>query len=174
MSGWHDIKIESKLLRCISTNTKIVLAVASLGIAANLLSGGRTAYPTFKLSLNIGNEDANLKHKQKQWPRCSFVTLQFNRLNRIYNDTQTRYRSAEPQPWGHPHQPGYWASYWEGYSGDKINASLKASPLWEKVEKLDLNTNMRVQLYNDQESGAFARKLLQIGEGLLHQIKVAK
>lgn len=48
-----------------------------------------------------------------------------------------------------------------------MNACLKASPLWSKVEKLHLTCNMRVQLFNDLESGAYASKLLQIGEGRL-------
>ncbi|GFV83711.1 ATP-dependent DNA helicase [Trichonephila clavipes] len=49
---------------------------------------------------------------------------------------------------------------------DEINACLKAY-LWTKVEKLYLTTNMRVQLFSDVESGAYAQKLLEIGEGHL-------
>ncbi|GFY13975.1 ATP-dependent DNA helicase [Trichonephila clavipes] len=54
-----------------------------------------------------------------------------------------------------------------GTSEDEINACLKASYLWTKVEKHYLTTNMRVQLFNDVESGAYAQKLLEIGEGHL-------
>ncbi|XP_055944583.1 uncharacterized protein LOC129975547 [Argiope bruennichi] len=35
----------------------IAMAVVSLGIAATLLNGGRTAHSVFKLSLNLANED---------------------------------------------------------------------------------------------------------------------
>ncbi|KAG5872154.1 hypothetical protein JTB14_004892 [Gonioctena quinquepunctata] len=49
-----------------------------------------------------------------------------------------------------------------GTAVDEINACLKS-----KVEKLHLTTNMRVQLFSDVESGAFAQKLLEIGEGHL-------
>ncbi|GFX39893.1 ATP-dependent DNA helicase [Trichonephila clavipes] len=52
-------------------------------------------------------------------------------------------------------------------AADEINACLKASYLWTKVEKLYLPTNMRVQLFSDVESGAYAQKLLEIGEGHL-------
>ncbi|XP_050348921.1 uncharacterized protein LOC126772562 [Nymphalis io] len=54
-----------------------------------------------------------------------------------------------------------------GTAADEINACLKASYLWSKVEKLYLTTNMRVQLFSDIESEAYAQKLLEIGEGLL-------
>ncbi|GFS87718.1 ATP-dependent DNA helicase [Trichonephila clavipes] len=52
-------------------------------------------------------------------------------------------------------------------AADEINACLKASYLWTKVEKLYLTTNMRVQLFRDVESGAYAQKLLEIGESYL-------
>ncbi|GFW18051.1 ATP-dependent DNA helicase [Trichonephila clavipes] len=35
----------------------------------------------------------------------------------------------------------------------------------QDLEKLYLTTNMRVQLFSDVESGAYAEKLLEIGEG---------
>ncbi|GFY29125.1 ATP-dependent DNA helicase [Trichonephila clavipes] len=54
-----------------------------------------------------------------------------------------------------------------GTAADEISAFLKASYLWTEVEKLYLTTNMRVQLFSDDESGAYAQKLLEIGEGHL-------
>ena len=44
------------ILANIRSQQKIVLAVASSGIAANLLDGGRTAHSTFKLPLDIHNK----------------------------------------------------------------------------------------------------------------------
>jgi hypothetical protein len=41
------------LLAQIRSSGKVALAVASSGIAAILLSGGRTAHSTFKLLLNV-------------------------------------------------------------------------------------------------------------------------
>ncbi|GFW82925.1 ATP-dependent DNA helicase [Trichonephila clavipes] len=52
-----------------------------------------------------------------------------------------------------------------GRAADEIKACLKTWYLWTKVEKLYLTTNMRVQLFSDVESGAYAQKLLEIGEG---------
>ncbi|GFS93187.1 ATP-dependent DNA helicase [Trichonephila clavipes] len=54
-----------------------------------------------------------------------------------------------------------------GTAADEIDACLKASYLWTKVEKLYLTTSMRVQLFSDVESGPYAQKLLEIGEGHL-------
>ncbi|KAJ8882129.1 hypothetical protein PR048_018617 [Dryococelus australis] len=51
-------------------------------------------------------------------------------------------------------------------SENDSDACLKASPLWSAVEKLHI-TNMRVHLYNDLESGAYVRQLLEIAEGCL-------
>ncbi|GFX34309.1 ATP-dependent DNA helicase [Trichonephila clavipes] len=104
----------------------VALAVASSGIAAALLSGGRTAHPVLKLSLNLASEET---------PKC--------------NICKNSARGALMQ------------------RSDAINACLKASYLWTKVEKLYLTTNMRVQLFSDVESGAYAQKLLEIGEGHL-------
>ncbi|KAJ8892611.1 hypothetical protein PR048_005192 [Dryococelus australis] len=56
-----------------------------------------------------------------------------------------------------------------GTPADEMNACLKASPLWAMVEKLHLITNMRVHLYNDLESDAYAHQLLEVGEGRLEK-----
>ncbi|GFY10859.1 ATP-dependent DNA helicase [Trichonephila clavipes] len=54
-----------------------------------------------------------------------------------------------------------------GTAADKLNACLKASYLWTKVEKLYLTTNLRILLISNIESGAYAQKLLEIDEGYL-------
>lgn len=45
------------LLARLRKDRNIALAVASSGIAATLLTGGRTAHSTFKLPLNLANEE---------------------------------------------------------------------------------------------------------------------
>lgn len=54
-----------------------------------------------------------------------------------------------------------------GTPADEIQACLKSSNLWSKVEKLSLKTNMRVHLHNDLDSGLYAETLLKIGDGRL-------
>ncbi|GFV78485.1 ATP-dependent DNA helicase [Trichonephila clavipes] len=48
---------------------------------------------------------------------------------------------------------------------DGLNACLKSSVLWRYVEKISLNTNMRVQLQQDESSERFAKQLLDIENG---------
>ncbi|GBP91138.1 hypothetical protein EVAR_24090_1 [Eumeta japonica] len=48
---------------------------------------------------------------------------------------------------------------------DEINACLKKSHLWPKVQILQLTKNMRVELSKDETAAHFAKILLQIGEG---------
>lgn len=54
-----------------------------------------------------------------------------------------------------------------GTLADEMNACLEASSPWSKVEKLYLTCNMRVEIFNDLESCAYASQLLQIEEGRL-------
>ncbi|GFX65289.1 ATP-dependent DNA helicase [Trichonephila clavipes] len=49
----------------------------------------------------------------------------------------------------------------------EIQACIKSSNLWSRVEKLSLKTNMRVHLHNDVDSGLYAEMLLKIGDGCL-------
>ncbi|GFU79470.1 ATP-dependent DNA helicase [Trichonephila clavipes] len=161
----------------------VALAVASSGIAAKLLSSGRTAHSVFKLPLNLASEETSTCNISKNstrgallqqcklivWDKC---TMSHKRalevLDRCLQDIQNNpklmggvvvllagdFRQTLPV-------------IEKGTAADKINACLKASYLWTKVEKLYLTTNMRAQLFSDVESGAYAQKLLEIGEGHL-------
>ncbi|GFW47945.1 ATP-dependent DNA helicase [Trichonephila clavipes] len=55
----------------------------------------------------------------------------------------------------------------KGTPADEIQAYIKSSNLWSRVEKLSLKTNMRVHLHNDVDSGLYAEMLLKIGDGCL-------
>lgn len=48
---------------------------------------------------------------------------------------------------------------------DELNACLKASYLWNRVEKITLSTNMRVHLLQDPSAQTFSKQLLDIGNG---------
>ncbi|GFX87564.1 ATP-dependent DNA helicase [Trichonephila clavipes] len=54
-----------------------------------------------------------------------------------------------------------------GTPADEIQACIKSSNVWSRVEKLSLKTNMRVHLHNDVDSGLNAEMLLKIGDGCL-------
>ncbi|XP_036322080.1 uncharacterized protein LOC118736083 [Rhagoletis pomonella] len=51
---------------------------------------------------------------------------------------------------------------------DELNACLKASHLWNYVEKITLTTNMRVHLLQDTSAQIFSKQLLDIGNGKVH------
>lgn len=48
---------------------------------------------------------------------------------------------------------------------DELNACIKSSYLWRSVKKIQLTTNMRVNLTTDEQIQKFAHQLLKIGEG---------
>ncbi|KAG5893813.1 hypothetical protein JTB14_027850 [Gonioctena quinquepunctata] len=159
----------------------VVPAVASSGIAATLLSGGRTAHSVLKLPLNLASEKTPTCNISKSSARgallqqCKLIvwdecTLSHKRaieaLDRCLQNIQSNrklmggvvvllagdFRQTLPV-------------IERGTAADEINVYLKASYLWPKVG--NLTTNMRVQLFSDVESGAFAQKLLEIGGGHL-------
>ncbi|XP_018572499.1 uncharacterized protein LOC108911909 [Anoplophora glabripennis] len=51
-----------------------------------------------------------------------------------------------------------------GIPADEIQACIKSSSLWSRVEKLSLKTNMRVHLHNDVDSRLYPEMLLKIGD----------
>ncbi len=48
---------------------------------------------------------------------------------------------------------------------DELNTCLKSSILWRNVKTLQLTTNMRVPLQNNQSGEVFSKRLLHIGNG---------
>ncbi|XP_022831021.1 uncharacterized protein LOC111359653 [Spodoptera litura] len=54
----------------------------------------------------------------------------------------------------------------KGTRADVIKACLKSSPLWQSIKTLNLRTNMRAHLSNDN-NGNFSQKILQLGDGKL-------
>ncbi|GBP66695.1 hypothetical protein EVAR_79050_1 [Eumeta japonica] len=94
----------SLILAEIRSNNGIALAVASSGIAATLLDGGRTAHSVFKLPLNIqNNPDAvcNIKKQSSMatvlkrckliiWDECTMAHKHsLEALNRTLKDIKT-------------------------------------------------------------------------------------
>lgn len=52
-----------------------------------------------------------------------------------------------------------------GTPSDELNACLKSSYLWKQIIKMKLTTNLRVALFNNNDSSEnFTKQLLNIGE----------
>lgn len=166
-----------KLLGCIRHAGCIALAVARSGIAAQLLTSGRTAHSTFRLPLDpdetstcnfgVRSKEAALLMKTSLivWDEAPMThRYQCEALDRTLRDLLKRdlpfggitmllsgdFRQTLPvTPRAGP--------------AEVISASLKRSPLWRHFE------NMRVQTATNPESAQaaqdFADYLLRVGDG---------
>ena len=169
------------LLAKVRQEGDIALAVASSGIAATLLDGGKTAHSTFKLPLNIASCDmptCNINKgtfRAELLRRCRLIvwdecTMSHKRMFEAVDRTLKDIRGSNQLMGGMlvvlagdfrqtlPVITG-------GTPADELQACLKSSTLWHHVKVLQLTTNMRVHLHGDHTAGAFARVLLSIGNG---------
>jgi hypothetical protein len=171
----------SLILATIRSRNNIALAIASSGIAATLLDGGRTAHSALKLPLNIQitetptcnivKNSGMLKVLQSCqliiWDEC---TMTHKKALEALHRTLQDFRGNEQLFGGAlillsgdfrqtlPVLP-------RSTPADELNACLKSSFLWRHVQKLTLKTNMRVQLQHDASAECFAKQLLDIGNG---------
>ncbi len=155
--------------------------MASSGIAATLLEGGRTAHATFKLPLDLTHNESPTCNISKVsstgqllqkcdliiWDECTMShKCAFGALDRSLQDIRQSkclfgnvvmviagdFRQTLPV-------------VQRGTRADQVTASLKASPLWTSVIRLQLTTNMRARIFGDKDAGQFAERLPQLGEG---------
>ncbi|KAL8580060.1 hypothetical protein ACOMHN_065109 [Nucella lapillus] len=169
------------LLSKVRQRGDIAIAVASSGIAATLLTGGRTAHSTFKLPLNLAQQEtpscnihkntdeANVLKQPKLivWDECTMAHKNaLQALNMALQDICDSpklfggvtlllaggFRQTLPIITG-------------GTPADELDACLKSSHLWGGVSTLHLNTNMRVRFEGDHSSETFSNQLLEIGNG---------
>jgi hypothetical protein len=169
------------LLNCIinriRSENKIVLVVASSGIASTLLPGGRTAHSRFKIPFKLfDNSVCSIKQNSllsellKQtsliiWDEApmlhknGFIAVDRS-LKDIYNNNIifggiTTLLSGDFRQLL-PVTPN-------ATEGQIIQSTIKECYLWEHIIKLKLKTNMRTE--NDD----FSKYLLQLGEGIIQE-----
>ncbi|XP_055527432.1 uncharacterized protein LOC129720043 [Wyeomyia smithii] len=170
------------LLAKLRSQSSITLAVASSGIAATLLHGGRTAHSAFKLPLQLAHCDtvpscniakgsglSQLLQECKLivWDECTMA--QKHALEAL--DLTLRDLKSNDQVMGGtvvllagdfrqtlPVIP-------KSTPADELNACLKASHLWRNVRKLALTKNMRVHVLGDECAELFSEQLLALGDG---------
>ena len=169
------------ILAKLRSEGKIALATASSGIAATLLTGGRTLHSTFKVPLDLHAMDIPICSIKKGTALCRVIQegkatvvdeapmtnkLAFEALDRTLRDL-----TGNRQPMGGmcmllcgdfrqilPVIQG-------GTRGNIVDSCLKKSFLWDHVVVKHLHTNMRVHLHGDEAAGEFAGQLLAIGDG---------
>ncbi|CAF4836778.1 unnamed protein product [Pieris macdunnoughi] len=173
----------SLILATIRSQNGIALALASSGIAATLLEGGRTAHSALKLPLNLqinetptcnlSRNSAMAKVLQQTrliiWDECTMAHKRsLEALDRSMQDLRNNknlfggamillagdFRQILPVvPRSTP--------------ADELNACLKSSILWKYIKTLKLSINMRVELQEDQSGEVFSKQLLDIGNGII-------
>ncbi|XP_071582556.1 ATP-dependent DNA helicase pif1-like [Temnothorax nylanderi] len=169
------------LLARVRSDRGIALAVASSGIAATLLEGGRTAHAAFKLPLNLIQTEKPLCNISKQsnmakvlrdcklivWDESTMAHKGgFEALSTTLKDIRGNdgvmggvtvllagdFRQTLPVV------P-------RGTRADEVKACVKKSHLWSLIRKISIRKNMRVHLKGDVFAGQFSKILLKIGDG---------
>uniref|UniRef100_A0A2S2QXL1 ATP-dependent DNA helicase n=1 Tax=Sipha flava TaxID=143950 RepID=A0A2S2QXL1_9HEMI len=169
------------VLAKVRSTRDIALAVASSGIAATLLEGGRTAHATFKLPLNLTASATPFCNISKQsnfaevlkdiklivWDEITMahkggvealnISLKDIRENKRLMDGVTVLLAGDFRQ-TLPVVP-------KGTRTDEVKSCLKRSTLWPKINILKLSKNMRVHLGKEKFAGGFSDLLLEIGNG---------
>ncbi len=167
------------ILAKVRLDGKIAIAVASSGIAALLLDGGRTAHSRFKIPLKLTetsllniNQQSDLAELIKQtkliiWDEAPMAhRFTFEAVNRSFRDI-----TQIDKPFGGIIfiMGGDFRQILpvviRGTRGQIIDACIKSSDLWKYVNVMRLTVNMRIQQQQDYEQQEFVNYLLQIGEG---------
>ncbi|GFX88198.1 ATP-dependent DNA helicase [Trichonephila clavipes] len=171
----------SLILATIRSQNNIALAIASSGIAATLLDGGRTTHSALKLPLNLKNTEAPTCNISKNsgmgkvlqtcqiiiWDECTMSHKKaleaLDRTLRDFRGNRRIFGGALILLSGDFRQT--LPIIPRSTPADELHACLKSSVLWRHLQKLTLKTNMRVQLQRDASAGNFAKQLMDIGNG---------
>ena len=169
------------ILSTVRSHGHIALATASSGIAATLLTGGRTFHSTFKIPLNVTRMDMPVCAVKRGTTLAKVITdchaiivdeapmthrLAFEAVDRTLRDI-----TCNDLPMGGiatlfcgdfrqilPVIP-------RGTRANIVDASLRKSYLWQFIKVMHLHTNMRAHIQRDTSAGDFATLLLSIGDG---------
>jgi len=172
-----------QILARVRLDRKIAIAVASSGIAALLLTGGRTAHSTFKLPINpVRGAACNISaqsHRAQLLRDASIIVWDevsmAHKLHLESLDLTLRDLTGVDAPFGGKVilLAGDFRQTLpvikKATIGETIEACFKSSELWEEFVQLRLTINMRVANALDpsrsREIADFAEFLLMVGEG---------
>ncbi|XP_063939345.1 uncharacterized protein LOC135148359 [Daucus carota subsp. sativus] len=186
------------LIHKLRSQRKIVLPVASSGIAATLLPGGRTAHSRFKIPIILDDfsvcniaHDSDIAALIKEtsliiWDEAPMThRYAFECLDRTLRDLM---KSVDPQRY---HQPfgGITIVFGGDFRqvlpvipfasrADVVNASITRSRVWKFCKVFTLNRNMRLGQSDSEERNEvlrqFAKWVLSIGDGSFSNVDKSK
>ncbi|KAL7091157.1 hypothetical protein ACP275_12G088400 [Erythranthe tilingii] len=193
----HELAMEhSKLLSSLTDEQKtlrsrgeIVLTVASSGIAALLIPGGRTTHSRFVIPINVHEEstcniafgtplaELIIKAKLIIWDEAPMTHKHcFEAVDRTLRDIlKYSIHDSKTKPFG-----GKTVVFWgdfrqilpvipKGTRQQVVFASINSSYLWKFCHVLTLTKNMRLQSNNQnlEEMQTFSSWVLSIGDGTI-------
>ncbi|XP_045511060.1 uncharacterized protein LOC123705982 [Colias croceus] len=173
------------ILAKVRSQGRIALAVASSGIAATLLPGGKTAHTMFKIPIDLDRTESPIcnisrnSDKAKVLRDCCLIiwdeSTMANRKAVEAVDRTLRDIKRNDLPMGGitmlfcgdfrqtlPVIP-------RGTRADEVRACLKSSRLWHYIIPLHLTLNMRAQIGGNENAQEFSDLLLDIGNGVYPQ-----
>ena len=177
----------------IRAQKKIVLAVASSGIAAQLLTGGRTAHFKFQIPLKITAQSSCFITNQSNDPRAQLI----KRTSLIIIDEGSMlhkhcYEAIDRTLQDVTDRDGvYFCGIPVVFSGDfrqilpvvrqgsrfqTMEASLQRSKLWSHINVIHLTENMRIWMRRERSREGqkvlkdYGEFLLRVGEGVKKHI----
>ena len=173
--GYGKTYLIEALLSTVRSKREIALAVASSGIAAELLEGGRTAHSRFKIpipifessvsNISLQSDDAKLMQKtsliiwdevmmaHKHHIECVDRSLRdILKVDKPFGGITTVFS-------GDPRQ--ILPVVRHGSQEEIVKACVHSSQLWSQVKQLPLTTNMRVA----KDEAEFSEYVLRIGDG---------
>ncbi|CAH2098236.1 unnamed protein product [Euphydryas editha] len=134
------------ILARIRSLNKIALAVASSGIAATLLPGGRTAHTMFKILIDLNSTESPVcnvsrnSDKAKLLRDCALIVWdECTMANQKAVEAVDRTLRGHSRSYIHPDTS-------RGTRADEITACLKCSTLWRTITSTHLSINMRARL----------------------------
>jgi ATP-dependent DNA helicase PIF1 len=179
------------LASALRSKQDIVLTVATSGIAALLLPGGRTAHSKFKIPIpTLDNSSCKIEYESDLgellrqtkliiWDEAPMThRFCFEALDRCLKDLMSESGNSDKIFGGKvvvfggdfrqilPVIP-------RGSRSDVVHATINASYIWDHVEVLTLTKNMRLRQgpadQNNEEIEEFSKWLLSVGEGRISE-----
>jgi hypothetical protein len=186
--GTGKTHVYKMILAAVRSTRSVALAVASSGIAAQLLDGARTAHSRLRIpvalsaestcNMTVQSDYAKLIQKAELilWDECPMMHRHaFEALDRtlrsIMGNINPKFRNI---PFGNKiivfggDFRQILPVVKKGTRGAIVNASFNRSKLWQHVQIKKLTENMRVKRLSgtdQQQAQEFAEYLLRIGEG---------